>query len=106
MEISNPYPLGKRIAQLREQHGYTINSLSYLTGISQSYLRDLELGNKNNPSVEIIYVICDRLGISLKDFFDTDAPATDRKEDPLYLRINQLSKEQRETLLAFLNTMK
>lgn len=105
MEISNPFPLGKRIAQLREQHGFTINSFSHHTGISQSYLRDLELGNKNNPSVEIIYIICERLGISLKDFFDMDAPVH-KTDNPLSLRINQLDKSQRETLLAFLNTVK
>lgn len=105
MEISNPFPLGKRIAQLREQYGFTVNSFSYHTGISQSYLRDLEMGNKNNPSVEIIYIICDRLGISLKDFFDMDAP-DNKKNDPLYLKINQLDGNQRETLLAFLNTIK
>lgn len=105
MEISNPFPLGKRIAQLREQCGFTINSLSHHTGISQSYLRDLELGNKNNPSVEIIYIICDRLGISLKDFFDMDTPV-DKKNDPLSLRLSQLDKNQKEALLAFLNTVK
>lgn len=105
MEISNPFPLGKRITELREQYGYTINSLSYLTGVSQSYLRDLELGNKNNPSVEIIYIICERLGISLRDFFDLN-PSDETVEDPLSLKIHQLNKDQRETLLAFLNTVK
>lgn len=105
MEISNPFPLGKRITQLREQRGFTINSFSHHTGISQSYLRDLELGNKNNPSVEIIYIICDRLGISLKDFFDMESPAG-KKSDPLSLRINQLDVEQKDALLAFLNTVK
>lgn len=105
MEISNMFPLARRITELREQNGYTINSLSYLTGISQSYLRDLESGVKNNPSVEIIYIICERLGISLKDFFDIDIPAV-QKENPLILRINQLEGPQREALLAFLDTVK
>lgn len=105
MEISNPFPLGKRITQLREQRGFTINSLSHHTGISQSYLRDLELGNKSNPSVEIIYIICDRLGISLKDFFDMDAPVNP-KNDPLNQRLSKLDKNQKEALLAFLNTVK
>ena len=104
MEISNPFPLGKRIKELREQYGYTVNGLSNLTGISQSYLRDLELGNKNNPSVEIVYIICERLHISLKEFFDTDTPIV-FKDDPLLLKINQLNGSQRETLLAFLDTM-
>lgn len=104
MEISNPFPLGKRIKEIREQYGYTVNGLSYLTGISQSYLRDLELGNKNNPSVEIIYIICQQLNISLKEFFDTDTPIIP-KENSLILKINQLNDRQRDTLLAFLDTI-
>lgn len=104
MEISNPFPLGKRIKEIREQYGYTVNGLSYLTGISQSYLRDLELGNKNNPSVEIIYIICQQLNISLKEFFDTDTPIIP-KENSLILKINQLNDRQRDNLLAFLDTI-
>lgn len=38
-----------------------------MAGISQSYLRDVELGNKN-PTVEVLSYLCDALGISLLDF--------------------------------------
>lgn len=38
---------GARIKELREKAGYTVNKLANLAGISQSYLRDIELGNKN-----------------------------------------------------------
>lgn len=42
-----------------------------LSGISQSYLRDIELGNKN-PTVEILSIICSALEITLQDFFHED----------------------------------
>ena len=42
--------VGERIKELREKRGLTVNKLANLAGISQSYLRDVELGNKN-PTV-------------------------------------------------------
>lgn len=60
--------VGERIKELREKRGLTVNKLANLAGISQSYLRDVELGNKN-PTVETLSYFCDALGISLKEFF-------------------------------------
>ena len=39
--------VGQRIKELREAKGLTVNRLANMAGISQSYLRDVELGNKN-----------------------------------------------------------
>lgn len=96
--------VGARITRLRTAKHYTVNKLATLAGISQSYLRDVELGNKN-PTVEVLSYVCDALGISLSEFFDDEA---ERKliSDPLINTIYQLDKEQREALLAFLNTLK
>ena len=74
-----------------------------MSGISQSYLRDIELGMKN-PSVEVVYLICQTLEISMKEFFDEESINT-FSNDPLVQRIYQLSPEQREALLSFLNTI-
>ena len=72
-----------------------------MSGISQSYLRDVELGKKN-PTVEILSFVCDALDISLSDFFD-DGTLKKITTDPLLNTIYQLNSEQRETLNAFLN---
>ncbi|HJC48701.1 MAG TPA: helix-turn-helix domain-containing protein [Candidatus Lachnoclostridium pullistercoris] len=96
--------VGARITSLRTAKHYTVNKLATLAGISQSYLRDVELGNKN-PTVEVLSYVCDALGISLSEFFDDE---TEKKliSDPLINAIYQLNKEQRESLLTFLNTIK
>lgn len=60
--------VGLRIKELREKKGLTVNRLANMAGISQSYLRDVELGNKN-PTVETLSYFCDALSVSLKDFF-------------------------------------
>lgn len=95
--------IGKRITFLRTSKGYSVNKLANLSGISQSYLRDVELGNKN-PTVEIVSLLCDTLGISLKDFFD-DQTENNLGFDPLLIRIYQLTPTQRQALLDFLESM-
>jgi len=90
--------IGKRIAFFRSQRGYSVNKLANLSGVSQSYLREIELGNKN-PTVEFLSILCDTFGITLKEFFD-ESPA-----DPLISKIYQLTPPQRKALGDFLDTM-
>ncbi len=95
--------IGKRIAYFRNAKHYTVNKLATLAGISQSYLRDIELGKKN-PTVEVLSYLCNALDISLYDFFldETQARFSD---DPLITKIYELNLEQRKALLTFLNTI-
>ena len=90
--------IGERIAFFRSGKGYSVNKLANLSGISQSYLREIELGN-SNPTVEILSILCDTLGISLKEFFD-DQPA-----DPMLSKIYRLTPRQRKALGDFLDSM-
>lgn len=95
--------VGEKIKFLRTQKNITVNKLATQAGISQSFLRDVELGNKK-LSVEYLSYICDALQISLKDFFDDDSVFS-ISNDPLVQRIYQLSSKQRDALLLFLNTL-
>ncbi len=95
--------VGKRIAFFRTSKHYTVNKLATRSGISQSYLRDIELGNKN-PTVEILSYICEALEISLREFFDVDEEMP-FCNDPLLGKIYQLTQEQRKTLFDFLSTL-
>ena len=95
--------IGKRIACFRTAKHYTVNKLATKAGISQSYLRDIELCNKK-PTIEILSFICDALDISLLDFFN-DGTQTALSDDPLLAKIYELNAEQREALLTFLNTL-
>ena len=73
--------VGQRIRELREQKNYTLNKLANHAGVSQSYLRDVELENKN-PTIAFLSLICQSLGISLKDFFNEESD-TDFLNDPI-----------------------
>jgi transcriptional regulator with XRE-family HTH domain len=95
--------VGERIKFFRNGKNYSVNKLANLAGISQSYLRDVELGNKN-PTVALLSEICEVLGISLKEFFDVES-TTVISDDPLIQQIYRLSEQQRESLLTFLKTI-
>ena len=91
--------VGRRITELRQKKGITVNKLANLAGVSQSYLRDIELGNKQ-PTVEYLSYICDALGVSLHVFFEEKGYA-----DELELAIIRLTPAQRRSLLDFLKTL-
>ena len=61
-----------RIYQLCKERGITPNALSYLSGISQSTLKSILGGESKNPGIVTLKKICDGLGITLIEFFDTD----------------------------------
>lgn len=90
--------VGKRITELRLSKGISVNKLANLSGVSQSYLRDIELGNKN-PTVEYLTYICEALNITLEYFFMDDT------SDELLNAIKKLSSSQRKLLTEFLNTL-
>ena len=96
MDVSN------RIKSLREKKGLTVNGLAIKSGISQSFLREIELGNKK-PTVETLSVLCDTLDIALKDFFDYDNGI--KHMDELDEAIFRLDKEQRKKLASFLKSL-
>ena len=90
--------VGKRVKALRQAKGITVNKRANLSGISQSYLREIELGNKQ-PTVEYLEYICNGLGIDLREFFE-ESPM-----DPFRQALLRLSPIQKEKLLAFLQTL-
>ncbi len=91
--------IGKRITDLREEKNFTTNKLANICGISQSFLRDIELGKKQ-PTVEYLSYICYGLNITLYDFFKDDY------ESELERELSHLSEEQKKSLTEFIKTMK
>lgn len=95
--------IGKLITQFRTAKGYSVNKLANMAGISQSYLRDVELGNKN-PTVETLSYVCDALNISLADFFNAYC-GQEASTNSLLRELYRLSPYQRELLETFLHSL-
>ena len=91
--------VSERIRILREKAGYSQNLLAGLSGISQSHLRRVELG-ESRITVDHLQMICDALGISLKDFFDYTV-----EQDELSEAISTLTPKQKQLLTNFLKSL-
>ena len=73
MVIVNTYKAVKnRILYLCEEKRITINKLATESGVSPSTVKSILYGKSNNPGVVTIKQLCDGLGITLKEFFDTE----------------------------------
>ena len=93
--------VGKRLKELREMKGLTVNRLANMAGISQSYLRDIEVGNKN-PTVETLSYFCDALNISLAELF---AESSDSINPVLKTSLAKLTDEQQIKLAECINSL-
>lgn len=61
-----------RLARLRTQKGVSARDMSLSIGQNPAYINNIETG-KAMPSMSAFFFICDYLGITPKEFFDTDA---------------------------------
>ncbi len=64
--------VSKRIIELCNQRDMAINSLANSAGISPSTIYSMLNKKSQNPGVVSLQKICDGLGISLREFFDSD----------------------------------
>lgn len=92
--------VGARITELRTQKNWTTNYLANRCGLSQSFIRSVELSEKG-ISVEKLELICEALDISLQAFFALPTEQ-DSVHAALLRRVNQLSAKQQEALLKLL----
>lgn len=79
----NEFPL--RLAQLRNKKGVSAREMSLSIGQNASYINNIESG-KSLPSMSGFFYICEYLGISPNEFFDTDS----KNPEKLQFLINDL----------------
>lgn len=61
-----------RILELCKKENLALNALANISGIPPSTLKGIVYDTSMNPGIVTIKKICDGLGISLPDFFDTE----------------------------------
>ena len=87
---------GKRLRELRKARKKSIYKISQETGISQSYISNLERG-KNTPSVETVRRILDTLGLTMTEFFSEydseDTLIVNEREREIILNYRTMSDE-------------
>ena len=61
-----------RILQLCGERNISINKLANICGLPPSSVKNILYGKSQNPKILTVKMICDGLGITLAQFFDTD----------------------------------
>ena len=61
-----------RILNLYKKKRITINKLATESGIAPSTIKNILYGKSQNPGIVTLKMLCDGLGISLIEFFDTE----------------------------------
>lgn len=64
--------VAKRIIDLCYERNLAFNALAYQSGMPPSTIKNILNGASRNPGIVTIKMICDGLGISLVEFFDTE----------------------------------
>lgn len=61
-----------RILTLCAINNLSVNRLSIMSGVTQSTLSNIISGRNHSTTVSTIQKLCDGLGISISDFFDSE----------------------------------
>ena len=85
--------IAQRLSKLREQKGFTARDMSLSIGRSESYINKIE-NKRTKPSLMELFVICEHLDISVKDFFDESS----RYPEQLNAIIENMKKLDEESL--------
>lgn len=94
----------KRLVALRVSKGASARDMSLSLGQSAGYINNIENG-VNYPSMAVFFYICDYLGISPKEFFDTET-LNPSKANELLSEAKGLSSEQLDHLIAIAKGLK
>lgn len=85
------------IKRIREVKNITIYKLSKTTGLSRTYIRNLENNKNANPTINSLFSISNALDVNIKDLFYTTFDIEDLKEE-MYKRINKHGLDSKEVL--------
>lgn len=92
-----------RLAKLREQKGVSARDMSLSMGQNPGYINNIETG-RTLPSLTGIFYICDYLGISPREFFDTDSPDPS-KLDAIVKDMKKLDDRQLDMIAALIKEL-
>ncbi len=94
----------QRLSMLRTNKGVSARDMSLSIGQSAGYINNIETG-VSYPSMTVFFYICDYLGITPSEFFDTDSK-NPTKEKELLEAAKGLSSEQLENLISLAKGLK
>lgn len=92
-----------RVAELRIQKGVSARDMSLSLGQSESYINKIE-NRRTLPSMSGFIYICEYLGISPRDFFDTEVHSPNRARE-ISQTAKKLNNKQAELIINVMYEM-
>ena len=92
-----------RLAQLREKKGVSARDMSLSMGQNPGYINNIETG-KAKPSLDGLFYICEFLGITPSEFFDTQSP-NPSKLDSIVKDMKKLNDKQLDIIDSLVKDM-
>ena len=92
-----------RLARLRENKGVSARDMSLSIGQNPGYINNIETG-KSKPSMDGFYYICEYLGITPSEFFDTQT-SNPSKLDAIIKNMKKLDDNQLDIINALVKDM-
>lgn len=94
----------KRLTELRMNKGVSARDMSLSIGQSAGYINNIENG-VNLPSMTVFFYICEYLGITPQEFFDTESKNPTKAQELLNI-VKGLSNENIDNLIALAKNIK
>ena len=82
-DVSTEVDVGERLRTLRQFRRYTLQSVAARSGISESFLSQVERG-RSNASIASLKRIADALGVSMADLFEPERHCL--RHDPVHVQ--------------------
>ena len=92
-----------RLARLREKKGVSARDMSLSIGQNPGYINNIESG-KSKPSLEGIFYICEYLGVTPSEFFDTES-SNPSKLDAIIADMKKLNDKQLDTIATLVKDL-
>lgn len=96
--MTNEKTIIQRITQLRLQRNVSARDMSLSIGQNQNYINNIENG-KTMPSMSAFLSICDYLGITPSEFFDTHNAQPERLREAIK-NLQKLDNERFNNITA------
>lgn len=95
-----------RIREIRVENHLSLETLSKSSSVNLGYLSQLERGEKQNPSMDLLYKIACALGVNIKDLFYTIDDINELKEQ-MYssMKQNGISDEKTINISNLINLL-
>jgi transcriptional regulator with XRE-family HTH domain len=100
--------LGEKLHKLRKDNSFTLDTLAEKSGLSKSYLWELENRESQRPSAEKLTALANVFGVSPTFFIEDDVrtPQERHRDEGFYRDYQRLDADAKEQLHKILRTFK